>query len=258
MFKILGKRSQVKFIVFGLPRSGTTTLTRIFNAHDNLRCLHEPFSGNLNYLMYFQGRQFKQKEIVDELKLKSILGKIFSRFNGIKHLSYQLPPELNRVLLTYPDCKVILMRRKNILQRIISNCISNQAKYWKSNKKKIINTEFKRVGIKWIEGRIAEDMLTTENYRAILKDSGKEYYELNYEDLLGAKLTVDEKLNKLKEIFHYLGVRSVLTPSERRKVEKFLDPAKSKLNSEYTYLKIPNIKEVENAVGSKETGFIFK
>jgi hypothetical protein len=33
-----------KFLVFSLPRCGSTTLRRILNCHPRLRCLEEPFN----------------------------------------------------------------------------------------------------------------------------------------------------------------------------------------------------------------------
>ena len=64
--------------------------------------------------------------IQDVPSLGAQLAEIFTAYNGIKMLEYQLPEPLYVHLLQRPDCQVILLRRKNLLQAVVSGLIAEQ------------------------------------------------------------------------------------------------------------------------------------
>jgi hypothetical protein len=69
-----------RFLLFSLPRSGSTTLWRILRCHPNVRCAFEPF--NKDSVL---GQKYAIG-IEDEASLEVTLSKIWQDHDGIKHV----------------------------------------------------------------------------------------------------------------------------------------------------------------------------
>ena len=94
----------------------------LLNCHHEFRCVHEPF--NPDNLQFHYNEQ-----VHDLLSLDSALSDIWKTYNGVKHVwqasgwpfeSYSLCND--HLLISFRQ--VLLLTRKNILQRIVSTHIS--------------------------------------------------------------------------------------------------------------------------------------
>ena len=121
--------SNTRLILFAHPRSGSSNLYQILQLHPALTILEEPFNegftswdaNNKNYLAL----------IHDIPSLDAQLAEIFTAHNGVKVLDYQLPDDLAVHMLRRPDCKIIFLRRRNLLQSVVSAMIAEQTNLWK-------------------------------------------------------------------------------------------------------------------------------
>jgi len=246
-------------IIFTFPRTGSSTLRKIFDLHPGLSCVHEPFNDQLAHILNFSGYKYNPEDIDSSEKLKLVLDSIFESKNCIKHLDYQLPTdELNEQLLLYPNAKIIFLWRKNLLQRNISNYISTKAQYWHSDTNVILKKQFEPIPVVTLQKRVDQDLEKVNTWRNFIKNNVKQYFELAYEDIYDTYLSEDDKLTKLSQLFGFLGVEDLQKERSIKKVKDLLNPQKTKLNSELTYKLIPNIKKIEMQIGCKETGYVFE
>nr|NQU92546.1 hypothetical protein [Bacteroidota bacterium] len=90
-------------------------------------------------------------------------------------------------------------------------------------------------------------------YLSILQQRQSDtFFTLSYEDLYTDNVNRNRK--KVAEVFNFLG----LDIPETKKIYVILNPEKGKINSAETYRLIPNIYEVEAALGSDQTGWLFR
>jgi polysaccharide biosynthesis protein PslH len=249
------KRKITKFIICTFSRTGSTTLAQLLEIHGSIKCLHEPFNiqrgidwGNKNY----------RKKVSDKISLYKTLHDIYSDYTGIKHLSDQLPFELNEKLLQFNDCNIIFLWRRNFLQRLISYKISYISGHWGNDRSKIINAAYEPLDLRLIAKRLKHDKRQLKKYQTLCRTFGDKCFELTYEDIFGLGLSFEEKSNKLIKISDFLGIGTQWVAQNRKKIESLLDPSVTKLNSVETYGLIPNISEIEQEFGSPENGFLYK
>ncbi len=239
------------FIIFAFARSGSTTLHHILNLHPEINMAFEPFNKGMS--MEGKGYYF---EVKDEKSLYQVLGKIYSKHQGIKHLNNQLSEKHNKLMLKR-NYKIIFLWRKNYLQKTISHIISRNAKVWFNERERIFQHKFAPLQVEEVHTylNIYKDRLN--NYYGYLTDNQIDFFPLTYEELYDPALPVSQKLDKINEVFEYLGYGKVTEKAVIKQAESYLDPENSKLNNELTYFKIPNIVEIEKIIGSKENGHLF-
>jgi LPS sulfotransferase NodH len=122
-------KTDLRILLFAHPRSGSTSLYKILQLHPSINILEEPFNENFpdwdpqnkNYRELIMGIPSLDLQIVE----------FFQTHNGIKLLDYQLPDDLGVHILTRSDFKIIFLRRKNLLQTVVSLLISEQTRVWK-------------------------------------------------------------------------------------------------------------------------------
>lgn len=172
-------------------------------------------------------------------------------------LSHQLPEKLNEHLLKNAEIKVIFLRRKNLLQTVVSQKIATETKIWykKINSDSPLNELKQLAPIDIEKTKIHLDKLSNDlnNYQHIIESQQEsQLLNLYYEDFY----TPIDKNNRrnAKAVFDFLG----LEIPHSKMIEQFMNPKKAKMNSVDTYQLIPNIMEVENELGSDQTGWLFK
>ena len=251
-------KTDIKFIIFTFPRTGSSTLRKLLDLHPDISCIHEPFNKNLKHVRNLTNNKYQAEDVNNAERLHFVLGNIFKNYEGIKHLACQLKPELNEELIKYSNCKIVFLWRKNILQRLISNNISNQAQYWQTDTGQILKKKFDSISIDKLRKNINNDLSDINKYRNLVEANTDQYFELTYEDLYDLNLNEMGKLMKLNQLFDFLGVQKIRDENLIQKAKDLLNPQKTKLNSELTYKLIPNIHEIEEVMGCKETGYIFQ
>ena len=244
-----------RFIIFAHARSGSTNLSIVLEQYPQLKIASEPFHRD-----YFSLHNDEKNYIDfahDESSLDDQLEELFEKYSGLKILEYQLSEKLNTYLLLNPTIKVIFLKRKNLLQTIVSEYIAEQTNIWY----KRINVDLKPSSFPKLEPIIIDKMenrLKTlsarlENYQQILEQKKESVFlPLYYEDFYTSN---DEKNKKnATKVFAFLGIEM----PETNKISLFMNPTTAKINSQDTYRLIPNIDEVEKTLGSDQTGWLFK
>lgn len=247
-------------MIFSLARCGSTTLLRLLNCHQDIRCVHEPFNPTSHDGQFY-------RHISNMPSLVRALEDIWGRYNGIKHVwgeqGWPFPGKehLNKYLLLGAAPRVLFLNRRNVLRRVVSDQISRQTKVWGINceedRDKLLNFKFEPLDEAGIRRRVNHEMTIVNRLKRLLVARGVEHLEIWYEDIYDAPST-DEKMEKFGEILRFLG-GPLLTGVERTAAaQALLEPKNMKVNNHETYSKVPGIEHVEREFGSDETGWLFK
>lgn len=230
-----------KIVIYGNPRTGTTSLWHILMCHPQIKHGQaQPFGPDRN-----------KTPIENEEDLIKRTHKLFLFCDLLKHTTVELKPQYFNTLLKTSN-KLIYLNRKNILKQMVSDLLGIQTNVWNKDSKNwkkfyVDKSPFKAIDLSTLErkmnlfkrnNKIIEDVLTDKVMKII------------YEDFY----LIDEKFQivKLKEIFNYLKLEEVIN-------DKMLDRLRnSRQNTEEVYLRIPNIQDIENNFGNEENGWIFK
>jgi len=249
-----------KFLVFSLPRCGSTTLRRLLNCHPRIHCLEEPFNP-FNYSSKYLD------QVMDPESLAQTLRGIWSTYNGIKHTWYPdgwpfNDKAFNKLLMLKHNQKVLYLNRRNLLRRLVSNHISNQTNVWglfnEQDRKKVASCKFAPMNIDATKWRLDWEMGMIAHYKQLLVANRTTFLEIWYEDLYNPKIATSDHIEKLNQVFAFLGEKSITNESALAQVKNLFDASRMKLNSIETYLRIPKIREVEKQCGSEATGWLFK
>src|SRR5262245_21594215 len=121
--------TNLRLIFLAHPRSGSSSLFQILQLHPALHLLEEPF--NENFTRWNPNNPNYRDQIHDRASLDAQLAAIFTTYNGLKVLDYQLPDDLLAHLLHQRDIHVLFLRRRNLLQTVVSLLIAEQTRLWK-------------------------------------------------------------------------------------------------------------------------------
>jgi len=244
-----------RLIFIAHPRSGSSSLYQVLQLHPSLNLLEEPF--NEGFAEWSPNGKTYLDKIMDIPSFDEQLVDIFSEYNGLKMLNYQLDEDVLSHLLEKKDLFFIFLRRRNILQSVISTMIADQTGLWKMWEMDRTFTEYykalKPLNISEIQSDIQEierqldyieRRLDNRPFGTVLK--------FVYEDLYFTSL--ENQTRQIEAIWPFLN----LPPLRDERIEYYLSPEKVKINSLETYRMIPNGKEIEEKCGSDRTGWLFQ
>jgi len=241
------------YVIYSLPRCGSTSLAQALNRICPASCVIEPFNGN-NY----GGRYVN---IVREQGLNAAMDILSEEATGIKHVwnKYGWPfaggMGANDSILTWPKVKIVLLTRRNVLRRIISNEIAAQCRvYQPTTPSKIavrMEYVFSPVDISKVKAIISDEAKVLDNRRARLVAAKQEWIEVHYESLYANSEPIRSRLDCFSEIARFLGYPKPLVFDD-------IIQQPTECTSEMLYRKIPNIGDVERECGAVETGFLFR
>lgn len=268
--------SKKKILIFALARTGSTSLLNLLDLHDSISGVSEPFNyKNTKNIRIKHGLEdFDPSTIKNFDQLVKELQYLFKKFNCIKHVWHpsgfpfnDLYPghrkdkyvSLNEHLLTQFD-KIIFLNRRNILKRIVSGLISDQAGIWAGNinedRKKIDEFNFSPIKDEDVAWHIQFEKSFITMIRNTMIKTGMKYYEIWYEDIFG-EISGHEKIQKYIDILDFLELPANFKNGKMEEITGLLGE-KMKLNSTETYLRVPNIHEIEAKFGSDENGWLMK
>lgn len=236
------------------PRSGSSSLYEILQSHPALNILEEPF--NENFTRWDAGNKNYLELVYDMPSLEAQIVEIFESYSGIKILDYQLPPDLIAYLLRRADCKVICLRRKNLLQAVVSVLIAEQTRLWKKwEMTKPLEEYYQNLqplDIADIQQRVAEMKVRLDFFESVVDERPvHEAVKLTYEELYFAEPSrLEEQVNA---IWDMLG----LPPLKLECYQTYIQPETAKINSAATYAFLPNAQEIDKACGDDETGWLY-
>jgi hypothetical protein len=232
----------------------------VLNCHPEVRCLREPFNPDQSGNAYL-GR------VHDFASLDSTIAGIWQAHNGIKHVwdwrgwPFGKDMTLNLRLTAQSGVRVILLTRRNHLQRLISYEIAAQTNIWQYEDIAKAGTdatprELSPLDPASLRREIHQARAATELVRNALRTNQTPFQELSYEDIYAPNTDLAYGLRRVNEILEFLGTGPLPEGTALTQAERLLDPAAHKLNSELTYLAVPNIEIIECTCGTDETGHV--
>lgn len=247
--------SKLRLIFLAHPRSGSTSLFQILQLHPDLDLLEEPF--NENFTRWNSDHPSYRDHVHDTASLDIQLAAIFARYNGFKVLDYQLPDDLLVHLLHQHASHVLFLRRRNLLQTVVSNLIAEQTQVWKKWDMTQPLEDYYRNLQPLDTGDVQRRIAELDEHLAFCESvidarSGGTALKLIYEDLYFA--AAEQRTEQVSMLWRWLG----LTPLDTAQIQYYLHPAEVKINSTATYAWIPNAHEIEEGCGNAVTGWLFR
>jgi hypothetical protein len=243
-----------RLIIFAQARSGSSSLREALMLHPRLVILAEPF--HPNHVLWRSEHRDYRRRITDTASLDSVLAEIFAEFDGLKTLAHELPTDLTEHMLLAPKRKVVFVRRRNILKAVVSSLVAQQSGLWqRRDATKGVLAYYQRLrplSVSQTRAEVEQTRQMLGHYGQLLSRLPEgSCLEVVYEDLF---LTPPaEREARFDAVLAFLQLEAVST----RKVQRFLDPARAQLNSEETYALVPNLRELDDALGNDETGRLF-
>lgn len=238
-----------RILIFSHPRSASTTLRRALNCHPEILCINEPFHPTGGY------RSFKEKEVRGIQDLDQKINFIYKKANGIKHVYNYFTSDLNDYLLTRSNQKVVYLWRKNILAGVVSWAVAWKTGLWnwpigKPNDRAPLFQGSLEVDM--LRERMQDCWKAQNYYRNVLLKAKTGFFECTYEDLI---LTSPRDRRALFEkMFKFLNKR--LTEKTYQKIEALFH-LQYRVTGEEQLKAISNLKQINDDLGSPETGYLF-
>jgi hypothetical protein len=247
-------RSGERVVLFAHPRSGSTNLYQVLQAHPALHILEEPF--NEHYASWQPGNQDYLASVHDARSLDAQLAEIFTHYNGLKMLDYQLSDALLEHILSRPDLRIVFLRRRNLLQTIVSNLIAVQTNLWKKwemeRPLEVYYAGLQPLDISEVRSRVEQLARHLQWCESVLdRRTDGRVLKIVYEDFYFAPPTVQEA--SLDRLWRFLD----LEPLPLAGLEYYLRPEMTKLNTPDTYRLLPNAAEINARCGSDRYGWLF-
>ena len=246
---------QVKVLLFAHPRSGSSSLYQILQLHPQLHLLEEPF--NEGFTTWNPQAKNYRALAVDIPSLDAQVADILTTYTGLKMLDYQLPDPLVVHLLQRPDWTVIFLRRRNLLQAVVSVLIAQQTTVWKTwDMQQPLAAYYQNLqplSIADIQQRVIE-LKQHMNHLEVVVDqrSPAATIKLVYEDLYFAPALQREA--QIAALWKALK----LEPLPREPLQPYLQPEQAKVNSPTTYALLPNAQEIHERCGNDVTGWLYE
>ena len=248
-------RAGEKLLLLAHPRSGSSNLYEILQLHPALRICLEPF--NENRVRWASANVSYRERVDDWDSLEAVLVEILAEFDGLKLSSYQLPEEWVVRLIGRSDFLVLFLRRRNVLQAVVSNLIAEQTGLWhRWDMNRPLDTyyaDLRPLDVAEVRTRVEELASHLDRLEAAIerRNDGRTH-TLFYEDLFYAEPAAQK--GAIGALWAFLD----LDPIESDRIDYFLRPKRSKLNSPATYRMLPNAREIEEECGDDVTGHLFE
>jgi LPS sulfotransferase NodH len=253
-------KDEPRFLIISLPRSGSTTLARLLNCHEHVRCLIEPFHPHR-----YGGRfhAFAVHRSIDDT-----LAAIWTQWNGIKHVwdTQGFPfferPELNNDVVLHARCKIVLLVRRNILRRIVSQHLSRETRTWIGPREAFVarlrTTDVAPLDPDAVRLQIRDEQAVLASQLRFLSDHHLEVLRIEYEDVFSGQVSADDQMSVLNDILTFLGLDPVRRDTFVEQCSRLLDPSRHQWGTPDVYHRIPGIERLEEAVGNDVTGWLFR
>ena len=244
----------LRLLFLAHPRSGSSSLYEILQSHPELNILEEPF--NENFTRWDAANKNYRELVHDIPSLEAQVSEIFATWNGIKILDYQLPADLAVHLLRRPDCKIIFLRRRNLLQSVVSVLIAEQTQLWQKwemNKPlEEYYQDLQPLDIQDIQQHVKSTKQRLDFFESVVDERTKdEAIKLTYEELYFSEPAKQKQ--QIAAIWSLLEI----APLELEQHQVYLQPEAAKINSAATYALLPNAREIELVYGNDLTGWLY-
>ncbi len=245
----------LRLLFLAQTRSGSSSLYEVLQAHPELNILEEPF--NENFARWNTANKNYRDLVRDIPSLEAQVAEMFESCNGIKILDYQLPPDFIVRLLRRADCKIIFLRRRNLLQAVVSVLIAERTRLWKKWEMTKPLEEYYRdlqpLDLADIRQRVEEMKQRLDFFESVVDERAKnDTAKLAYEELFFSDPARQaEQFAAIWKLLH-------IAPLDLDQYRAYLRPAEAKINSPATYAFLPNAHEIDKACGNDMTGWLYQ
>lgn len=247
--------SDANFLIYSLARCGSTHLVRILNRLAGSELIAEEPFHPVNAARRFGNSPQTAAE------LKQALDSLARQRRGIKHVWHPKgwpfgaqAAGLNQALLKATGWRVLLLVRHNILQRRVSDQISEQLQLWHprnaEERKRFADFDYQPLDEADLIWWLQNEPSLVEECRQDLRASGKPWIEVAYEELYAGDSAV--RAATFAKVFAFAG----LAFPGQAALDSLL-ARHAKVNSEASYQRIPNSEAINYHLGSDATGWLF-
>jgi hypothetical protein len=255
------ERVHSRFVIASLPRSGSTSVARMLSCHRDIRCLIEPF-----HPRRYQGQY--RAVVTDAASLDRTIGHVLMDYNGFKHVwesngwPFAEQPSLNMQIVFSPERRTLLLVRRNLLRRAVSQLISRRTGFWIGTRVEFLNQldrmELMPIDPVKLRRLIEADRQEIQHCRERSKTCGAKVLTLYYEDLFKPDSSPQSQLELANAILSFLQYAPISEPEFADGWQQQFDPDIYQWASPDVYDRIPNIHRIEDELGSDEGGWLFR
>jgi len=247
-------------MIVSLPRTGSTALAQLLSCDARVRCIVEPF-----HPFRYGGRYHA---CATNQSLEEALNLIWSEWNSFKHVwdmkgfPFFKRPQLNSDVLYTAACKVVLLTRRNILRRLVSQHLSRKTQTWIGPREAFIarlrTTNVAPLDPSDVRREIQDELTALAEQRRLLSNHHVEFMELEYENLFSDSVAAHEQHSLLNEVLTFVGLGSVQDNTIVARWAEILDPSRHQWAAPDVYRRIPGIDHLDETVGDDATGWLFR
>lgn len=248
-----------QYVIFSLARSGSTSLAHIVNVLRPKSCVLEPFTRR-KFGGYFHNLALNES-------LESALSEIRYKFGyiGIKHVCnptgwpFVEGSVLNDQLLLCPGLRVVLLRRRNLLKRAVSQLIAEQTSMW-NVENELQNKKRKGANLETVEISRLSDIIDQDrqfHFESVskLESAKQKWMTVDFESLFEDSSRLS-RVRVLNSVLLFLGYENI---AEDRPIPDAIEEmlfGRKRYGSSLLYSEISGIDRINRSLGSPETGFL--
>jgi hypothetical protein len=242
-----------RLVVVAHPRSGSNALVEILRCHPGLTLLNEPF--NENFSSWLPANPDYRARVTDITSLDQVVDGTLAEYSGFKLHTYQLDMERLAHLLSRSDLHVMFLRRRNLLEAVVSSFIAEQTGLWsawdRERDLEAYYTDLAPVPVEDVRELLRWTVEDLTEVAAVLRTRGDgRALELFYEDVFLADRATRWRV--AESLWSHLG----LPPCGNPRVGRYLENASFRMGGPATYGRLPNLAEIEASLGNDDTGHI--
>ncbi|MGA2888587.1 MAG: hypothetical protein ABSE51_11090 [Terracidiphilus sp.] len=241
-----------RILIDGLPRTGTTTLARLFAIHPQTRVIIEPF-----HPRRYEGRH--HQAVISAADTNQVFEFAWNQWNIIKHVweagvgwPFTRRPELQQRLWQSADL-VIEVNRCNLAKRYLSAELSRTLRFWIGTRQDFVdrlrNVCLLPIDIEKAKEAIQRDREALADRTAFLKRENICTAGFLFEEFFGA--STDQQFDQINTLFSTCGIPPLPQKYLRTHASRWLNPEVYQWSSEEVYQSIPNLAEFEAAFASE-------
>jgi hypothetical protein len=244
----------IRFLLFSLPRCGSTTLMHILACHPEISCVAEPFNAD-------QSGSYYLDRVHDPSTLATTLDEIFAKHQGIKHVWHAsgwpfADPSFNMLLLDQPNVTVLFLGRRNGLRRLLSWEIAVQTNIWHHRDPKP-NRPLAALDLVALQSDLAEARTAAAVCVSRMAANQARFEQIWYEDFFGRTAPLTDRLARIDDLLRFIGYPPLADSEGRDRAAGLLDPNINRVNDEGSYRRIPNIDDIDAICSNDQVGRVF-
>ena len=241
-------------------RCGGTTLTRVLRLVTGGTFLDDPFNRLAHNDRYLSST---------EAQIEDSITRLFAEYRGVKcSVCLHDVPEYSSLLrrVIQRECKFVFLWRRNILHRALSRALAIETGVWSwydnsrspDEPKRPYETKGLQIDMDQLETDVELHRTKMMAVRSLLDDLRVPYFDLEYSNLYGRSVNMDQRLAQIGQLCRFLEIDPIVVEAKRHELEfsGFL-LRRAKLNSTERYRGIVNISEIESRFSNPGNGYLW-